>query len=54
VQWESSREGGFTPERQQLTMRKVQEAFDEQGVDFKKLVESVGGLEGTPGMESLA
>lgn len=56
VQYESGQSGsgpqsGFTPERQQITLKKVQEAFTEQGVDFEALIRDVGGLEGTPGME---
>jgi len=50
VQYESS-SGDFTPERQRATLKKVEKAFDEQGVNFKELVESVGGMEGMPGTE---
>lgn len=52
VQYESGQPGGFTPERQQITLKKVEEAFKEQGVDFQALTVEMGGLEGTPGMES--
>lgn len=51
VQYETSQPGGFTIERQRVTLKKVQDAFEEQGVDFEKLIQDVGGLEGTPGME---
>jgi hypothetical protein len=50
VQYESS-SGDFTPERQQATLKKVEKVFDDQGVNFKELIESVGGMEGMPGTE---
>ena len=52
VQYESGKEGEFTPKRQRETLEKVKEAFEEQGVDFEELIKDVGGLEGTPGMET--
>ena len=53
VQWESS-QGDFTAERQQATLKKVEHIFDEQGVNFRALIESVGGMEGMPGTEGVA
>lgn len=50
VQYESSG-GEFTPEKQKLTFKKVEKVFDEQGVNFRALVESVGGLDGMPGAD---
>lgn len=50
VQYESS-QGEFTPQRQRKTLEEVKRAFQDQGVDFDELVDSIGGLEGTPGME---
>ncbi|GAB7356427.1 hypothetical protein MBLNU459_g7200t1 [Dothideomycetes sp. NU459] len=54
VQYESSGEGEFTPEKQRRALALVEKAFDEQGVDFRELVESVGGMEGMPGMDNKA
>jgi hypothetical protein len=51
VQFESAKEGGFTPERQVKTMRRVKEMFEGEGVDFEKFWESVGGMEGMPGLD---
>jgi len=51
VQYETSRPGEFSVQRQNDTLQKVKAAFDEQGVDFEELIKEVGGLEGTPGME---
>jgi hypothetical protein len=50
VQYESSRPGGFTQERQVETYKKVQEEFEKHGVDFRELLEKVGGLDGMPGL----
>lgn len=51
VQYETSRPGEFSVQRQNETLAKVKAAFDEQGVNFEELIKEVGGLEGTPGME---
>lgn len=51
VQWDSA-QGPFTPEKQQTTLKKVENMFDAEGVNFRALIESVGGLEGMPGMET--
>lgn len=51
VQYESS-QGDFTPARQQATLKQVEQMFDEQGINFRELIESVGGMEGMPGMEA--
>jgi hypothetical protein len=51
VQYESSRPGGFGPERQRETMGKAKELFESQGVDFDKFWVKVGGIQGMPGMD---
>lgn len=51
VQYESAREGGFTAERQQETMKKANELFEREGVDFEAFWERVGGMQGMPGMD---
>lgn len=53
IQFESSQPGGFGPERQQATMEKAKEMFEEQGVDFDKFWAKVGGMSGMPGMDGL-
>ena len=53
VQFESSRPGGFGPERQQETMAKAKELFEAQGVDFDKFWAKVGGMRGMPGMDEI-
>ncbi len=53
VQYESSRPGGFTPERQVDTMAKAKDMFEAQGVDFDKFWAKVGGMEGMPGMDQM-
>lgn len=50
IQYESNQPGGFTPERQQDAVNKARELFEKQGVDFEKLVDDVGGLDGIPGL----
>ncbi|KKY21181.1 hypothetical protein UCDDS831_g04249 [Diplodia seriata] len=50
IQYESSQPGGFTPARQQDAVTKAKELFEMQGVDFEKLIDDVGGLEGIPGL----
>lgn len=44
IQYESTRPGGFTKERQLEAGLKVQKLFAEHGVDFEKFEESVGGI----------
>jgi hypothetical protein len=51
VQFESSRPGGFGPERQQETMAKAKAMFEAQGVNFDKFWEKIGGFQGMPGMD---
>ncbi|KAG0647392.1 hypothetical protein D0Z07_7160 [Hyphodiscus hymeniophilus] len=53
VQFESSRPGGFGPERQQETMAKAKAMFEAQGVDFEKFWAKVGGFSGMPGMDEI-
>ncbi|KAK0101654.1 hypothetical protein ONS95_006814 [Cadophora gregata] len=53
VQYESSRPGGFSPERQVETMAKAKDMFESQGVDFDKFWAKVGGMEGMPGMDQM-
>ncbi|KAH7395589.1 hypothetical protein BKA64DRAFT_62155 [Cadophora sp. MPI-SDFR-AT-0126] len=53
VQFESSRPGGFSPERQVETMAKAKDMFESQGVDFDKFWAKVGGMEGMPGMDRM-
>lgn len=51
VQYESSRPGReFTPEVQVETLKKVEKEFEKHGVDFRELLEKVGGLDGMPGL----
>lgn len=52
VQYESNKPGDFDATRQVETMQKIKQEFEKHGVDFEKLVEEVGGLEGTPGTAS--
>lgn len=37
--------------RQKKAVQKIREEFEDQGVDFEEFWESVGGVEGMPGME---
>ncbi|KAL2072090.1 hypothetical protein VTL71DRAFT_11433 [Oculimacula yallundae] len=53
VQYESSRPGGFSPERQLDTMAKAKDMFESQGVDFDQFWAKVGGMEGMPGMDQM-
>jgi hypothetical protein len=46
IQYESTQPGGFTPERQQSAMVQAKKLFEDQGVDFARFWEEVGGLEG--------
>ncbi|RAL15413.1 uncharacterized protein BO97DRAFT_475793 [Aspergillus homomorphus CBS 101889] len=45
IQYESTRPGGFTPERQISAMNQVKQLFEENDVDFSKFWEDVGGME---------
>ncbi|KAF2872196.1 hypothetical protein BDV95DRAFT_571746 [Massariosphaeria phaeospora] len=54
VQYESNAPGGFTYERQAATAEKAKTMFEEQGVDFEKFIQEIGGLGGMPGMEQKA
>jgi len=51
VQFESSQPGGFGPERQEETLGKGKEMFEEQGVDFEKFCAKIGGIAGMPGVD---
>jgi len=51
VQFESAKEGGFTQERREKTMGRAKEMFEREGVDFEKFWDSVGGMEGMPGLD---
>jgi hypothetical protein len=53
IQYESSKPGGFGPERQETAMHKAKDMFEAQGVDFEKFWAKIGGMEGMPGMDSL-
>ncbi|KAH8819476.1 hypothetical protein F5884DRAFT_760650 [Xylogone sp. PMI_703] len=53
VQFESSGPDGFGPEQQQRTMLKAKKMFEDQGVDFEKFWDKVGGPRGMPGMDDL-
>nr|POF13071.1 cue domain-containing protein [Quercus suber] len=52
VEDERDADGGFTVERQRRVAKRVQFAFEKEGVDFAELVEGVGGLEELPAKES--
>lgn len=49
IQYESTRPGGFTVERQEGAMRQVKEMFEKEGVDFSGFWREVGGMEGMEG-----
>lgn len=51
VQYESAKDGGFTAERQQDTMKKANEMFEREGVDFEAFWGKVGGMKEMPGMQ---
>jgi hypothetical protein len=53
VQYESTKPGGFGPERQQATMAKAKEMFQARGVDFDKFWAKIGGMKGMPGMDEV-
>lgn len=42
VQYEGSTPGGFSPERQQATLEKVEKLFSDNGVDFRNLLNEMG------------
>ncbi|KAH8426943.1 uncharacterized protein LDX57_004666 [Aspergillus melleus] len=46
IQYESTRPGGFTPERQKSAMVQAKQLFENEGVDFARFWQEVGGLEG--------
>ncbi|KAL3493652.1 hypothetical protein BJX62DRAFT_71307 [Aspergillus germanicus] len=46
IQYESTRPGGFTAERQQAAMVQAKALFEEAGVDFATFWAEVGGMEG--------
>ncbi|KAF9889066.1 hypothetical protein FE257_008043 [Aspergillus nanangensis] len=46
IQYESTRPGGFTPERQHSAMLQAKELFENAGVDFGQFWQEVGGMEG--------
>jgi hypothetical protein len=51
VQYESNSPGGFTPGRQAAAMREAKRMFSEQGIDFARFWQEVGGMEGMPGLD---
>ncbi|CAG8972392.1 hypothetical protein HYALB_00007145 [Hymenoscyphus albidus] len=53
VQYESSQPGGFGPEQQKKTMEKARQLFENEGIDFDKFWEKVGGMKGMPGMDEM-
>ncbi|RFU35423.1 hypothetical protein B7463_g897, partial [Scytalidium lignicola] len=53
VQFELSGPNGSGPEQQLQTMRKAKKMFEDQGVDFEKFWDKVGGPGGMPGMEDI-
>lgn len=46
IQWESTRPGGFTPERQRSAMLQAKQMFEEEDVDFSRFWDDLGGMEG--------
>ncbi|KAI9832930.1 MAG: hypothetical protein M1819_003960 [Sarea resinae] len=53
VQYESTQEGGFTPQRQASAMRQAKELFEKHGIDFDEFFKDLGGVDGLPGMEGM-
>ena len=51
IQWESSRPGGFTVERQRSAMLQAKQMFEDENVDFSKFWRDMGGMEGVPGLD---
>ncbi|KAI4166157.1 MAG: hypothetical protein LQ342_000043 [Letrouitia transgressa] len=54
MQLETSSPGGFTSEKREQAVRKGTELFQQQGVDWDEVMDSIGGIEGLPGMEVTA
>lgn len=48
VEEERQEDGGFSPEKQEEVVKKVQAEFEANGVDFNQIMESIGGLEDLP------
>lgn len=46
IQYESTRPGGFTPDRQRSAMQQAKDLFEAEGVDFSRFWQEVGGMEG--------
>ncbi|KAJ5957222.1 hypothetical protein N7501_011501 [Penicillium viridicatum] len=46
IQWESSRPGGFTAERQRSAMVQAKQMFEDENVDFSQFWDDMGGMEG--------
>ncbi|KAE8152690.1 hypothetical protein BDV25DRAFT_57422 [Aspergillus avenaceus] len=46
IQYESTRPGGFTLERQQSAMLQAKKMFEDENVDFARFWQEVGGLDG--------
>ena len=51
IQYESTRPGGFTPERQHAAMAQAKKLFEDNDVDFSQFWREVGGMEGLSGFE---
>lgn len=51
IQYESTRPGGFTPERQYAAMSQAKKLFEDNDVDFSRFWREVGGMNGLPGFE---
>lgn len=49
IQYESTRPGGFTPERQHSAMSQTKKLFEDNDVDFSRFWREVGGMEGLAG-----
>lgn len=46
IQWESSRPGGFTAERQRSAMLQAKQMFEDENVNFSQFWDDMGGMEG--------
>jgi hypothetical protein len=51
IQWESSRPGGFTPERQRSAMLQAKQMFEDEDVDFSRFWDDLGGMEGIDSLD---
>ncbi|CDM30518.1 hypothetical protein DTO013E5_2531 [Penicillium roqueforti] len=51
IQWESSRPGGFTVERQRSAMMQAKQMFEDENVDFSQFWHDMGGMEGVEGLD---